>query len=113
MNLHLHGCTDISSANQLCDLGLTAPVTIDLFGTGGSPLRFDALELELSGHIEIGRIAVGNAIKHRFVQAAFARMQLDQCADSRNVVFERRYLEQLSPSGLAIQNSRSVTAWRS
>ena len=92
MNLHLHGCVDVDAANQLCDLELATPTTFARRVPSVGLLSFEALELELSGYLEIGRIDQGRAIRHRFFQDAFARMATDQCADATELVFESSYL---------------------
>ncbi|MBK4214705.1 hypothetical protein JJJ17_02070 [Paracoccus caeni] len=111
MNLHLHGCVDVGSANELCDLGLTTPFTLRVRASDDTQLQFDALMLELSGHIEIGRMTYGAAITHRFVQDAFERMRTDQCRDQSKVVFEQAYLENCSQAVLLRNHPRAAVAW--
>lgn len=111
MNLHLHGCMDVGAANQLCDLELAAPTTFTRRVPGVGLLSFKALELELSGYLEIGRIDQGRAIRHRLLQDAFARMATDQCAGATELVFESSYLEGLQPAALVEKHKIAAEAW--
>ncbi|MFD1883382.1 hypothetical protein [Paracoccus pacificus] len=111
MNLHLHGCVDVDAANRLCDLQLAAPTTFTRRVPGVGLLAFEALELELSGYLEIGRIDQGRAIRHRFVQVACARMATDQCAGGAELVFESSYLEGLNLAVLVEKHKIAAEAW--
>lgn len=78
---------DVDAANQLCQLELAAPTTFTRRVPGVGLLLFEALELELSGYLEIGRIDQGRTIRHPFVQDAFSQMATDQFAGAAGLVF--------------------------
>ncbi|CAM3368941.1 hypothetical protein SAMN04488021_1647 [Paracoccus aminovorans] len=112
VNLHLHGCADVAAARALHAIGLVAPASFSGPGPRGRRLAFAAVALEFQAHLEIGDILQGRAIRHRFVQEAFLRMDLDQFAGAEAVVFEHGYLERLSPEELAAAHRRSARGWR-
>ncbi len=112
MNLHLHGRVDVNAANQLRDLRLVTPTTFSRRIPGAGVLSFEALELDLSGYLEIGRIDQGRAIRHRFVQDAYARMIIDQFAEASELVFESSDLEVLAPEFLAAMYELSARSWQ-
>lgn len=112
MNLHLHGRVDVNAANQLRYLRLAAPTTFSRRIPGAGVLSFEALELDLSGYLEIGRIDQGRAIRHRFVQDAYTRMTTDQFAGAAELVFESSYLERLAPEFLAGTHKLSAQSWQ-
>ncbi|WP_374427266.1 hypothetical protein, partial [Paracoccus sp. (in: a-proteobacteria)] len=64
---------DLDAANQLCQLELAAPTTFTRRAPGVGLLLFEALELELSGYLQIGRIDQSRTIRHPFVQDAFSQ----------------------------------------
>lgn len=78
---------------------------------GAGLLSFEALALEITGYLEIGRIDQGRAIRHRFLQDAFARMATDQCGGATEPVFESSYLEGLQPAALAEKHKIAAEAW--
>lgn len=111
MNLYLHGCVDVAAANRLCDLQLAKPTTFTRRVPGVGLLSFEALELELSGYIEVNRIDQGRTIRHAFVQDAFARMATDQFADAAVLVFESSYLDGLQSAALVEKHEIASEAW--
>jgi hypothetical protein len=102
---------NVDAANRLCDLELAAPTTFTRRVPGGALLSFEALELELSGYLEIGRIEQGRAIRHRFVQDAFARIATDQCCGATELVFESSYLDKLNSAVLVEKHKIAAEAW--
>lgn len=112
VNLHIHGCVDVEAANQLCDLDLAVPATFARRVAGIGLLSFEALELELTGYIEINRIDQARAIRHRFVQDAVARTAVDQFAREDRLVFGRSYLEGLTDEDLAVKDQLTAAGWR-
>lgn len=102
----------MQAANQLCDLGLAVPATFARRVPGSGLLSFEAFELELAGYIEINRIDQARAIRHRFVQDAFARTAVDQFAGEDKLVFERCYLEGLADEYLAAKHQLTAIGWR-
>lgn len=112
MNFHLHGCVDVDAANRLCDLEFAAPTAFTRHVPSVGLLSFEALELEITGYLEIGRIEQGRAIRHRFVQDAFARMATDQFAGANGLVFNRSYLQGLKSKNLAAKHQLTAMRWR-
>ena len=112
VNLHIHGCVDVQAANQLCDLGLAVPATFARRVPGSGLLSFEALELELTGNIEINGIDQARAILHPFVQDAVARTAVDQFAGKDKLVFERSYLEGQADEYLAVKHQLTAAGWR-
>lgn len=112
MNLELHGCAGISAANELCELRLVSPVRFIVSRSHAEPLVFEAIELDLQAILEINQISMALATKHPFIAEAFARMQIDQFAKEKHVVFDQGYLSQC---GLEMQETavaRSARSWR-
>lgn len=103
---------DVRAANQLCDLALAVPATFARRLPGSGLLLFEAVELELTGYIEINRIDQARAIRHRFVQDAVARMAVDQFAGKDKLVFERSYLEGQADEYLAVKHQLTAVDWR-
>jgi len=112
MNLYLRGCASVEAAAALRFLGLIRPTEFVRVGPDGHPLGFVAVELEFSADLEIGDILLARATRHRFIEEAFARMQTDQYTDAKEVVFERKYLESLTPEALAATFRRSASGWQ-
>ena len=90
---------------------MAAPTKFTRRVPGTGLLSFEALELELSGHLEIGRIDQGRTIRHRFIQDAFARMTVDQFAGATELVFERSYLDWLQSATLVAKHKIAAEAW--
>lgn len=108
MNLEIPGCLGIAAANLLCDTGLVSPVIF------AKPCEntFEAVEIELAGTIEIGRVSMAEAANHPFITEAFARMRVNQFAADRHVVFDHSYLSRCSTRILDIAFARSARGWR-
>lgn len=112
MNLEFHGWTDSTSANALCDRGLLRSKGLTLAIGDGLKHRFEVVELELDACLEISRIRLAEAIRHPFIQEAFARMRQDQHASAAAVVFEASYLLGLVPADRMRACYRTAYAWR-
>lgn len=111
MNLQIHGCIGMKDARRLCDLGMVTPKRVLRSGTRGEPRAFEAIEQGLQALIEIGRIEIARAVKHPFVAAAFARMEVDQFAEDDHVVFSVSYLERAEVAEIETAWLRSAVRW--
>lgn len=111
MNLHLHGSVSVEAATELEALGLIRRITVSRPGLSGQALVFTAVELEFTAHLEVSDILLARATRHKFVEEAFLRMETDQYAGADRVVFERAYLEKLTPRSLAVAHRRSARDW--
>ncbi|XQZ55555.1 hypothetical protein E2979_21055 [Paracoccus yeei] len=112
MNLEIHGCVGITAANLLCDRRLVSPAIFAKSCENAKDLAFEAVEIELAGTIEIGRVSMAEAANHPFITEAFARMRVDQFAADRHVVLDHGYLSRCSMRMLDIAFARSARGWR-
>ncbi|WP_289069414.1 hypothetical protein [uncultured Aliiroseovarius sp.] len=112
MNLELHGCVDVNGANDLCDMGFISPVLITCTGIGGRTLSFQAVQRELTAHIETGNMLAALAVEHPFILEAKERMSIDQFRSLDVVVFDEGHLNNLSPAQLTDAYKRSAESWR-
>lgn len=112
MNLELHGSVDVDGANDLCDMGFLSPVLFSCTGVGGRTLNFQAVQRELTAHIETGRMLAALAVEHPFILEARERMNIDQFRSLDVVVFDEGHLKNLSPAQLSDAYKRSAESWR-
>lgn len=75
-------------------------------------LVFEAIETDLQAILETDRIAIASTAKHPFIAEAFARMQIDQFAAEKHVVFDQSYLSRCSLEMQETAFARSARSWR-
>ncbi len=102
----------VAGANLLTDSRLVSPATFAKSRENAADLTFEAVEIELAGTIEIGRVSMAEAANYPFITEAFARMRVDQFAADRHVVFDHGYLSRRGTRMLDIAFATSARGWR-
>ncbi|WP_248364927.1 hypothetical protein [Aliiroseovarius sp. S1339] len=93
-------------------MGFISPALITCTGIRGRTLNFQAVQRELTAHIETGRMLAALAVEHPFILEARERMNIDQFRSQDAVVFDEGHLNKLSPTELIDAIKRSATSWR-
>ncbi|SDW79899.1 hypothetical protein SAMN05444358_1011790 [Ruegeria halocynthiae] len=112
VNLDIHGCATPYGANRLIQLGLVVPRVFEVDDKKSQKLRFEAVEIDVGGHITIGQVKNCLASQHPFIAEARDKIHKDQFLDCQSVVFETGYLEGLQTADLAQLHSRSAEDWQ-